>query len=145
MYDLVRSFPSPLGGLHNVLEHLRQPLCPLVSSSTGQVHPQFPRTLVAYHLLTLQQLDDLARHYHQMLPPTVETGYYIITMTPWLGAWDEAEIGIHTRRRHFGQFIGLWGFEEVGNKFQATFVIDEKLCKLLECLEKDFNEVLGIK
>ena len=77
MYELVRSFPSYLGGLHHVLEHLQEPLCPLVSSSTGQVHPQFPRTLVAYHLLTLQQLDDLARHYHQMLPPTVETGHYI--------------------------------------------------------------------
>lgn len=125
MYELVRSFPSYLGGLHHVLEHLQEPLCPLVSSSTGQVHPQFPRTLVAYHLLTLQQLDDLARHYHQMLPPTVETGHYIIAMTPWLGAWDEAEIGIHTRRRHFGQFIGLWGFESRKINFKVHFSLTE--------------------
>ena len=85
IYKFIHSFPSPLWRLHHVLEHLQQPLCALVSSSTGQVHPQFPQTLVAYHLLTLQQLDYLAHHYHQMLPSTVKTGHYVIPMTPYTG------------------------------------------------------------
>jgi hypothetical protein len=52
-----------------ILRHLRTALCPLVSSTTGQQHPEFPKTLLAYHLLTSRQLDDLARHFHQVWPP----------------------------------------------------------------------------
>ncbi|PLB44770.1 hypothetical protein P170DRAFT_429521 [Aspergillus steynii IBT 23096] len=96
---------------YSVVNHLQTPLCPLISSTTGLQHPEFPGTILAYHLLTSRQLDDLARHYHQIYPPVAATSYYPITIPPWVGASDESDVNLDTKRRRFGRFIGLRGCE----------------------------------
>ncbi|PTU23860.1 hypothetical protein P175DRAFT_0405459, partial [Aspergillus ochraceoroseus IBT 24754] len=82
-------------------------LAPLVSCSTGQPHPDFPATMLSYHLLTSSQLDDLARHFHQVWPPSRETWEYPVAVLPWLGTPEESTVDIATKRRRFGRFIGL--------------------------------------
>ncbi|EAW15154.1 uncharacterized protein ACLA_058110 [Aspergillus clavatus NRRL 1] len=96
---------------HSVLRHLQTPLCPLVSSTTGLQHPDFPKTLLAYHLLTSQQLDDLARHFHQVWPPLPATISYPVMIRAWIGTEDEDMVDLQTKRRRFGHFIGLRGCE----------------------------------
>lgn len=75
--------PHPLT---RTLHHLRRPLAPLVSITTGAPHPSFPRTLLHYHLLTLTELDALAHYYHQRTPTEHSFGYPL----PVLGRWHSA-------------------------------------------------------
>ncbi|KAI1615036.1 hypothetical protein EDD37DRAFT_630115 [Exophiala viscosa] len=111
----------------NSLQHLRAPLVPLISVSNGLPHPQFPTTLLQYHLLTHDQLDSLARWYHQVDPPLDETFMY----PAWIPAWTSLHpsheyrnvvldndstpsshnVDLETKRRRFGRFIGLRGCE----------------------------------
>ncbi len=98
------------------VEHLRNPLVPLISVMTGLPHPAFPINLLQYHLLTHAQLDSLARWYHQVEPAVAETFFY----PTWIPAWtslvgddDNTNVGVdlETKRRRFGRFIGLRGCE----------------------------------
>ncbi|KAL1967168.1 hypothetical protein VTN77DRAFT_3459 [Rasamsonia byssochlamydoides] len=117
------------------LQHLSRPLCPLVSITTGQPHPSFPRTILAYHLLTSEQLDDLARHYHQVWPPVPETFGYPIRVPAWIGTPDEERVDIETKRRRIGRFVGLRGCESpvdasVGTSaFAAASASDDHPCR----------------
>jgi hypothetical protein len=47
---------------------LQLELAPLVPLPTGPPHPAFPKTLLAFHLLTEDELDSIAHHYHQSTP-----------------------------------------------------------------------------
>ncbi|KIW18319.1 hypothetical protein PV08_02607 [Exophiala spinifera] len=118
------------------VQHLRAPLVPLISVSTGLPHPSFPTNLLQYHLLTHDQLDSLARWYHQVTPAVDETFMY----PGWIPAWTsldeedgsgasvrnnvvldnvagegegvrEGGVDLETKRRRFGRFIGLRGCE----------------------------------
>ncbi|KIX93500.1 uncharacterized protein Z520_10678 [Fonsecaea multimorphosa CBS 102226] len=111
------------------VEHLRAPLVPLISVTTGLPHPEFPTSLLQYHLLTHEQLDSLARWYHQVTPPVEETFQY----PAWIPAWTslyrprsqtsntdgEMTVDLETKKRRWGRFIGLRGCEsptdEAGN------------------------------
>ncbi|RAL09258.1 uncharacterized protein BO97DRAFT_458412 [Aspergillus homomorphus CBS 101889] len=100
--------------LEAITTHLRTKLYPLVSSTTGHEHPAFPRTLLAFHCLTHAQLDALARHFHQVYPPVAATGFYPITVPPWVGtdrSSGRGNVDLETKRRRFGRFIGLRGCE----------------------------------
>ncbi|KAJ5664721.1 hypothetical protein N7462_011534 [Penicillium macrosclerotiorum] len=94
-----------------LLDHFRTPLHPLISCTNGQAHPDFPPNILAFHLLTSCQLDNLAYYYHQVWPATVDTKDYPVSIRPWLGTPYEATIDLATKRRRFGQFIGLQGCE----------------------------------
>ncbi|OJJ71610.1 hypothetical protein ASPBRDRAFT_30022 [Aspergillus brasiliensis CBS 101740] len=108
--------------LHRILNHLRTPLHALVSSTTGHEHPDFPRSLLQYNLLTSEQLDRLAVHFHQVHPPVRGTFWYPVLIVPWLkrdhGTYvnrvvdGKEEVGLEVKRRRFGRFIGLRGCEE---------------------------------
>lgn len=43
-------------------------LAPLVPLPSGPSHPAFPKTLMAFHLLTEDELDSIAHYYHQSTP-----------------------------------------------------------------------------
>ena len=43
-------------------------LAPLVPLPSGSPHPAFPKNLMAFHLLTEDQLDAIAHYYHQSTP-----------------------------------------------------------------------------
>ncbi|MCJ1414360.1 hypothetical protein MMC32_000686 [Xylographa parallela] len=88
------------------LTHLRLPLAPLLSITTGAPHPAFPRTLLHFHLLTEAQLDALAHHYHQRTPSRASFLY----PAPVVGRWDRAA-DIERKRRWWGRFVGLRGCE----------------------------------
>lgn len=111
------SNPHPNRSIHpptlqKTINHLLTPLNPLISVSTGQTHPSFPPNLLSYRLLTSSQLDDLARHYHQVYPPVQETAWYPVTIPPWIGVdGDGKGVDLATKRRRFGRFIGLRGCE----------------------------------
>lgn len=79
---------------------LSLPLAPLAQVTTGQIHPSFPRTLLAFWLLTSTQLDDLAHFYHQSTPGPWTSQY------PCPVFWKKG-MGIEEKRRKLGSFIGL--------------------------------------
>ncbi|KXT09498.1 hypothetical protein AC579_8006 [Pseudocercospora musae] len=58
-------------------------LAPLVPLPEGPPHPHFPKTLMAFHLLTEDQLDSIAHYYHQSTPHKY-THHYPATMN-----WDK--------------------------------------------------------
>ncbi|KAF7716804.1 Uncharacterized protein PECH_006812 [Penicillium ucsense] len=114
-----RSSPSPSSfpSLAQTLTYLSTPLTSLVHILTGLPHPDFPSCILAFHLLTVPQLDRLAVYYHQVWPPTPETGLYPVVMRAWVGrvygdGEGAADIGIEEKRKRFGGFIGL--YEEEG-------------------------------
>ncbi|KAA8642263.1 hypothetical protein EYZ11_006667 [Aspergillus tanneri] len=125
-----------------VLRHLQTPLCPLVSSTTGLEHPEFPPTLLAFHLLTSSQLDDLARHYHQVWPPVPATLCYPVTIRPWVGTDLESETNLQTKRRRFGRFIGLRGCESPVEEPRSDPASEETDAEMLARMDREWQECL---
>lgn len=99
--------PNLNPAFHSLLEHLSIPIHPFISCIDGSVHSDFPETLLAYHLLTSDALDNLARHYHQVSPPVHGTSLYPNQIEAWIGTPDEVTTGLKTKRFRFGRFIGL--------------------------------------
>lgn len=62
---------------------LQLELAPLVPLPEGPPHPAFPKTLLAFHLLTEDELDSIAHHYHQSTPGPWTQHY------PALMNWDK--------------------------------------------------------
>lgn len=60
--------PSKKEQLAARIAHLQLSLKPLIPLPTGAPHPDFPQTLLNYHLLTEEQLDSMAHYYHQSTP-----------------------------------------------------------------------------
>lgn len=147
--------PAP-SSLYQTLSHLRTPLHPLVSSVTGTQHPNFPRNLLAFHLLTNSQLDELARHYHQVWPPVQETFWYPIWVKGWVSSSpsvlqtemreDASLVDMATKRRRFGRFIGLRGCESpVQDHGQDANTADamETGSEMLARMEREWQEALA--
>ncbi|KXG51343.1 uncharacterized protein PGRI_093550 [Penicillium griseofulvum] len=95
-----------------LLRHLSTELYPLVNCETGLHHPDFPPNMLAYNLLTSEQVDNLARHFHQVYPPVPATFNYPIHIKPWIGTEEEKTIDLPTRVKRLGRFFGLRGCEE---------------------------------
>ncbi|KAI9701655.1 MAG: hypothetical protein M1820_006426 [Bogoriella megaspora] len=100
------------------IESLRLTLAPIVPLPTGPSHPEFPKTLLNFWLLTEGQLDSLAHYYHQSTP-CVWTNQYPANMnwdvsffnrTANSGQMSEKQ-RIAIKRRKFGKFIGMNGCE----------------------------------
>ncbi|KAH8689110.1 hypothetical protein BGW36DRAFT_391783 [Talaromyces proteolyticus] len=102
------------------LNHFSRRLAVLISITTALPHPDAPKSILEYHLLSNQLLDDLARHYHQVWPPVPETFEYPKVIPAWVGTDFEQSIDIATKRRRFGRFIGLQGCE---SPVQSSFGI----------------------
>ncbi|KAI9373191.1 hypothetical protein BJX61DRAFT_504191 [Aspergillus egyptiacus] len=69
---------------------------------------------MSYLLLSSDQLDSLAHHYHQSYPPTQESFMYPRAVKPWVatnGLVRGLAVDIDTKRKRFGRFIGLRGCE----------------------------------
>ncbi|BCR90759.1 uncharacterized protein ACHE_60645A [Aspergillus chevalieri] len=146
--------------LDTVIAHLRTPLHPLVSATTGLQHPFFPKSLLSYHLLTSSQLDELARHYHQVTPPVLGTFSYPVTIPAWVpprangkrsryGSEELMDVDLKTKRRRFGRFIGLRGCEspiqlqievdgESGNEYGYEDAVEEAMARI----ESEWEEAL---
>jgi hypothetical protein len=86
------------------LSQMALPLAPLVRLTTGEVHPDFPNTLLNFWLLTSDQLDELAHFYHQRTP-SIWSAHY-----PCPVVWGR-NLTLEEKRRKFGRFIGLSGCE----------------------------------
>ena len=100
--------PESVSLFHRRLNHLRAPLHPLVSLTTGLPHSDFPKTILHYHLLTSPQLDALAHHYHQRTPCEWSLRYPCPVVDRWkLEEGTEKAIG--GKRRRFGRFVGFGG------------------------------------
>ena len=142
--------------LSNRISHLASQLVPLISVRTGLPHPLFPRSLLQYHLLTHDQLDALARHYHQTLDAGEERWMYPCPIPfgkSWCGssppamsshATNELErrhlVDLETRRRRWGRFIGLKGCESpVVDGPQSVREAGETL---MERFEREWREAL---
>lgn len=98
------------------LAHLTTTLAPLLSITSGTAHPSFPRTILHYHLLTEDQLNELAHHYHQRTPSRFSLCYPLPVVGRWhqggttTGPGGEAA-KLEDKRRRFGRFVGLRGCE----------------------------------
>jgi hypothetical protein len=97
------------------LHYMATPLSPIINMESGLPHLEFPRNHLAFHLLTSDQLDRLARHYHQVWPLLPATLTYPFEIRAWVGAPDEANIDIATKRQRFGHFIGMWPYTHAMN------------------------------
>lgn len=128
------------------IEHLRAPLVPLISVSTGLAHPSFPTSLLQYHLLTHEQLDSLAKWYHQVTPPVEETFMYPAWVPAWtgLGLNDDSSmsgtdgVDLEVKRRRWGRFIGLRGCESP----TATGPNGEAPDELVHRMEREWRRAL---
>lgn len=148
--------------LDHILAHLRTPLHPLVSSMTGVQHPYFPRDLLAFHLLTSSQLDELARHYHQVWPPVQATFWYPVWVPGWLpfsssmseGCSEDqgcdggiGAVDLATKRRRFGRFIGLRGCESPVREYAHDDTngsgSQENGSEMLARMEREWQEALA--
>ena len=99
--------PEPTSLLYRRhLQHLALTLQPLFSITSGTSHPAFPRSILAFHLLTERQLDDLAHFYHQRTP----TFHSLEYPAPIIARWQR-DADIEDKRRRFGRFLGLRGCE----------------------------------
>lgn len=65
--------------------------------------------MLAYNLLTLEKVDNLARHYHQIWPPEPASFNYPVYIKPWIGTPEEKTLELSTRVRRLGRFFGLSG------------------------------------
>ncbi|CAI7676288.1 unnamed protein product [Penicillium discolor] len=86
----------------SLLRHLSSQLWPLVNCETGLLHPDFPPDMLAYNLLTSEQV----------YPPVPATFNYPVCITPWIGTLEEKTIDLPTRLKRLGRFFGLRGCEE---------------------------------
>jgi hypothetical protein len=86
------------------LSQMALPLAPLVRLTTGEIHPDFPRSLLNFWLLTSDQLDELAHFYHQRTP-SVWSAHY-----PCPVVWGR-DLTLEEKRRKIGRFVGLSGCE----------------------------------
>jgi hypothetical protein len=89
------------------IRKMARSLSPLVQVDTGRIHPDFPRYLVNFWLLTHDQLDSLAEFYHQRHVGPLTFEYPIRVQ------WPEG-MSLEQKRRRFGRFIGLRGCESPG-------------------------------
>ncbi|KAM0483515.1 hypothetical protein ACHAPE_006629 [Trichoderma viride] len=90
--------------LAHKLNQMALPLSPLVQLTTGAIHPQFPRTVLQFWLLTDAQLESLAQFYHQRTPSPWSRQY------PCPVNW-RSDAPLEEKRRKMGRFIGLRGCE----------------------------------
>lgn len=105
----------------HIITYLAYPLVPLVSVTTGESHPGFPSSILQFQLLTHDQLDSLARWYHQTSDAGRERWDYPCPLDEgktWCRASSRARNGdegmnvdLDTKRRRWGRFIGLRGCE----------------------------------
>lgn len=86
------------------IAQMARTLRPLVRVTNGAQHPSFPLTVLNFHLLTSEQCDALAHHFHQRTP-CEWTGLY-----PMRIEWRNDAI-LEEKRRRIGRFIGLRGCE----------------------------------
>ncbi|KAK3693832.1 hypothetical protein B0T22DRAFT_476640 [Podospora appendiculata] len=104
-----QSFGTRRAALHPDFQaklwELRLPLYPLVSETTLTAHPSFPRTRLAFWLLTEAELDALAHFYHQSTPCAWTHRY------PMPVHWPRQGLRVEDKRRKFGRFIGMRGME----------------------------------
>lgn len=133
-----------------LVRHLQIPLAPLVSVTTGQLHPDFPTTMLAFNLLTSPQLDRLAHHFHQTWPPTSASWQYPAYLSPWIGTPEESDTSLHTKRMRFGSFIGLRDCEMSDIEYNNTYhtrmrgsTLGVRVFRVLQSLEEDWPKLPG--
>lgn len=147
-------FSQQLAGYRNAITHLSTPLVPLISVTTGFPHPEFPRSLLQYHLLTHEQLDSLARWYHQVEPSVEESWMYPAWIPPYTrrataqagprqpqaqNSGNEGRmegVSLTTKRRRWGRFIGLRGCESPEGLDQ------EEQESLVERMEREWRRAM---
>ena len=101
-------------------------LSPLVQLTTGAVHPDFPRRVVQFWLLTDEQLESLAGFYHQREVCEFTAQY------PCPVRWDSA-LPLEDKRRKMGRFIGLRGCESpVYLKTEEDIARDARWARYIE-------------
>lgn len=134
------------------IAQLSLPLAPLVSLPNGQVHPQFPKTLLGFWLLTTDQLEELAHFYHQRTPGPWSNQY------PCPIKWNkDATIGKlnllplsvqdtsvltpilpkEEKRMKLGRFIGLRGCESPSELLTQEDIMEEVRKEREQQEEKD--------
>ena len=86
------------------IEQMALSLAPLVRLTTGDMHPDFPKTLLNFWVLTSPQLDDMSHFYHQRTPCKWTRHY------PCPIGWRQG-LTLEENRRKMGKFIGLRGCE----------------------------------
>lgn len=97
--------------LRRKLRNMAIELSPLVQVTTGLVHPAFPRKMLQFWLLTDEQLEDMARFYHQRSPGgSGSGGGGLRTQYPCPITWC-SDLPLEEKRRKIGKFIGLRGCE----------------------------------
>ncbi|WPG98941.1 Hypothetical protein R9X50_00174300 [Acrodontium crateriforme] len=107
-------------------------LAPLVPLPEGPPHPAFPKTIMAFHLMTEDELDSMAHYYHQSTPSQWTNKY------PARMNWDKEFLARPDLKDHSTQTTTT---EEAHNhnrrlsEAEASFLAD--LMKTVEDLQKN--------
>lgn len=108
------------------VQALALPLAPLVRVDTGDVHPDFPTTVLQFWLLTDAQLESLAWFYHQKFPSALSSHY------PCPIKWGPS-LTLEDKRRKIGKFIGLRGCETpIVIKTEMEILEEARMARLAE-------------
>jgi hypothetical protein len=114
---------------------MARPLAPLVQIGTGAIHPDFPTSVLTYHLMTEEQLDAVAEFYHQ----TDHQNKF------WLGypcpVYWRKDMSVEKKRERMGNFIGVKKKEEgKGVPAQVEMWLVELGQEIMKRLEKERRE-----
>ena len=99
---------------------------------TGVVHPAFPGTLLAFWLLSDDQLESLASFYHQRTPHPLYCEY------PRPVAW-QSDVPLELKRKRLGRFIGLNGCESPAEWPTASFSSLAELVAMQDMSEEEIE------
>ncbi|KAK5113074.1 hypothetical protein LTR62_003653 [Meristemomyces frigidus] len=109
---------------------LQLTLAPLVPLPSGPSHPAFPATLMAFHLLTEDELDSIAHHYHQSTPGPWSNHY------PAQMNWDKEFLAKPTAITDLG---GVGGVEKAARRLseqESEFLAE--ITRTVEDLQNPF-------
>ncbi|RKU46037.1 hypothetical protein DL546_000170 [Coniochaeta pulveracea] len=114
---------------------MARPLAPLVQVGTGVVHPDFPTSVLTYHLMTEAQLDSVAEFYHQT---DHQSKYWLRYPCP---VYWRKDMSVDEKREKMGHFIGITKKEEgQGVPAQVELWLVELEQEIMERLEKERRE-----
>jgi hypothetical protein len=122
------------------ISSLKLELQPLFPLPQGSPHKAFPRSLLAFHLLTEAEMDAMAKYYHQA--DHSEYTYEYPECMNWDPQWLDSlpqEERCRIKKRKIGKFIGLRGCDTPSHEYtqRIQFLEQRMEKKVKQAIEEE--------